>query len=240
LSGVRCRFSASVTIQLAILISVIGLLVLSPSVYADTTYWAKSYGGTDRDTAFAVEQTSDLGYILVGDTWSFGSGRSDVWILKLSASGSVEWQRTYGGAEDDEALSVHQTQDGGYIVAGYTASFGDLLYDMWVLKIDSSGNISDCLPIGSSSASVVDTHATVVDTDGTVSSISEVRTETDATIAPTSAVMNSQCFESRPSQGLAVGGFMENVNKAAVFAPYLALFGFVAAVAVIVWKKREN
>ena len=131
-------FASTRTIRLAILIVLVALLGSSPSAYADTAYWANTYGGTNDDVAWAVEQTSDLGYIVAGQTYSFGSGRSDVWILKLTASGSIEWQKTYGGAGDDVATSVHQTPD-GYVVAGYTGPITN--YDMWVLKLDSSGGI---------------------------------------------------------------------------------------------------
>jgi hypothetical protein len=103
--------------------------------------WQKTYGGADWDEASSIEQTSDGGYIVAGETDSFGAGRDDLWILKLDSSRNVQWQKTYGGAKDDMAKSIWQTSDGGYIVAGMTESFGDIKGDLWVLKLDSSGNV---------------------------------------------------------------------------------------------------
>jgi len=101
--------------------------------------WA--YGGDDDDRACSVQQTSDGGYILTGNTLSFGAGREDIWVLKLSLGGNIEWQRTYGGVDDDIACSVQQTSDGGYILAGNTLSFGAGREDIWVLKLSQGGDI---------------------------------------------------------------------------------------------------
>jgi len=103
--------------------------------------WEKTYGGGDNDFARSIQQTSDSGYIVAGGTWSFGAGLTDFWVLKLDASGDVVWQKTYGGGGEDEARSIQQTSDGGYIVAGRTSSFGAGLWDFWVLKLDASGQV---------------------------------------------------------------------------------------------------
>ena len=83
--------------------------------------WQKTYGGSNDDYAYAIQQTSDGGYILTGATASFGM---DLWVLKLNSDGSVAWQKTYVGSGVDYAQSIQQTSDGGYIVAGGTVSFG--------------------------------------------------------------------------------------------------------------------
>ena len=103
--------------------------------------WLKTYGGAGNDKASAVQQTTDAGYILAGSTDSFGAGSLDIWVLKLDISGNIEWQKTYGGSGDDEASSIQQTVDGGYIVAGYTTSFGAGKKDVWILKLDKDGNV---------------------------------------------------------------------------------------------------
>ena len=100
--------------------------------------WEKSYG---RGFAYSVKQTSDRGYIVAGDNGIDGAGGLDAWIIKLDAAGSVLWQKTYGGADNDGAYSVEQTSDGGYVVAGYSGSFGGGFTDGWVFKIDSSGSM---------------------------------------------------------------------------------------------------
>jgi hypothetical protein len=103
--------------------------------------WAKTYGGGYSDVARSIQQTSDGGYIVAGWTLSFGAGGLDFWVLKLDASGQVQWQKTYGGGYSDVARSIQQTSDGGYIVAGWTLSFGAGNYDVWVLKLNASGNV---------------------------------------------------------------------------------------------------
>ncbi len=103
--------------------------------------WAKTYGGTDWDFASSVQQTSDGGYIVAGLTNSFGAGSWDFFLIKTDANGNLEWAKTYGGTDFDEAFSVQQTSDGGYILAGETRSFGAGLSDIFLMKTDANGNI---------------------------------------------------------------------------------------------------
>jgi len=120
----------------------VGLLVfLFCSGLAQGTQWAKTYGGSSSDYAYSIQQTSDGGYIVVGETWSFGAGSGDIWVLKLDANGTVVWQKTYGGSDYETAYSIQQTSDGGYIVAGETYSFGTGYFDIWVLKLDANGTV---------------------------------------------------------------------------------------------------
>ncbi len=103
--------------------------------------WQKTFGGEDDDEANSIQQTTDGGYIVAGWTYSFGSEGYDVYILKLNSKGEVEWQKTFGGEDDDEANSIQQTTDGGYIVAGWTESFGSGGYDVYILKLNSKGEV---------------------------------------------------------------------------------------------------
>ena len=103
--------------------------------------WQKMYGGTQNDYAYWIEQTTDNGFIVAGSSSSFGAGNEDYWVFKLDASGSMQWQKTYGSSGNDVATSIQQTTDGGYIVGGNTTSFmSDNNQNFWVIKIDSSGN----------------------------------------------------------------------------------------------------
>ena len=124
-----------------------------------TVSWQKTYGGSGDDDAYSIQQTTDGGYIVAGSTSSFGAGNYDMWILKLDQTGTVSWQKTYGGSGGDCAYSIQQTSDGGYIVAGYTTSFGAGNDDMWILKLDSNGNINNCDIIGTSTATVTNTYS---------------------------------------------------------------------------------
>jgi hypothetical protein len=103
--------------------------------------WAKTYGGTYGDWASSVQQTSDGGYIVAGTTWSFGAGDYDIFLIKTDANGNLQWAKIYGGTYWDEAFSVQQTFDGGYILAGYTLSFGAGYYDAFLVKMDANGNV---------------------------------------------------------------------------------------------------
>ena len=105
-----------------------------------TIQWQKTYGGINQDNGFWIEQTNDGGYVVVGQTLSFGASQNDVWILKLDQAGDIQWQQTLGGNGADYGLSVKQTPDDGFIVAASTFSWGPF-YDEWLIRLDSFGNI---------------------------------------------------------------------------------------------------
>jgi hypothetical protein len=101
--------------------------------------WNKTFGGSGDDQAYSVQQTKDGGYILAGETRSYGAGNADAWLIKTDANGIEEWNKTFGGSGDDQAYSVQQTSDGGYILAGSTRSFGSGSRDAWLIKTDANG-----------------------------------------------------------------------------------------------------
>ena len=103
--------------------------------------WQKTYSGSGSKSFLSVRATADGGYIAAGRTDSLAAGNSDAWVVKVDALGNVVWQRAYGGSGDDEAMSVQPTPDGGYVVAGYTVSFGAAGQDGWILKLDGVGSV---------------------------------------------------------------------------------------------------
>ena len=117
-------------------------------------YEAKSYGGTGTEQASAVAPTSDRGYVIGGYTSSWGIGYYDFWVMKFDSSRSMQWQKTYGGANYDTLYSIEQTKDGGYIAAGSTNSFGAGHMDIWVLKLENNGNIQWQKAIGTADEDV--------------------------------------------------------------------------------------
>jgi hypothetical protein len=102
--------------------------------------WMKTFGGTGTDGGESVRQTLDGGSVVVGYTKSFGTGGTDVYLIKVDEAGSVAWEKTFGGTGDDTGYDVRQTSDGGYIVCGVTYSFGAGLADVYLIKTDGSGN----------------------------------------------------------------------------------------------------
>lgn len=101
--------------------------------------WSFVFGGAGSDQARDVRATSDGGYIVAGQSASFGAS-GEAWLLKLASNGALGFENRYGGAGDDGARQVRQTNDGGYAVAGFTRSFGaGVNGELWVFKVDAAG-----------------------------------------------------------------------------------------------------
>lgn len=98
--------------------------------------WTKTYGGPQHDFGFNVEETFDGGYLIVGDTRSYGAGWYDIYVIRIDKVGDTLWTRTYGGSQPDEAFALYPTKDGGYLIGGNTKSFGEWDDDVYLLKLD--------------------------------------------------------------------------------------------------------
>jgi hypothetical protein len=111
--------------------------------------WARTYGGTGTDHGRSIQQTLDGGYIIAGYTNSSGAGGYDVLLIKTDSTGTEDWGYTYGGASDERALSVQQTlPDSGYVVAGWTETYGAGSRDAFVVKVDAGGGLDWGKPYG--------------------------------------------------------------------------------------------
>ncbi|MFW9994722.1 MAG: hypothetical protein ACFFD4_21950, partial [Candidatus Odinarchaeota archaeon] len=95
--------------------------------------WTKTFGGPGNDAVVTVIETAGGGYLLAGTTESFGAGSSDMWLLKTDSNGNEQWNKTFGGTGEEGANTVIETA-GGYLLAGYTESFGAGSADMWLVK----------------------------------------------------------------------------------------------------------
>ncbi len=101
--------------------------------------WTAPYGGNGEDYLSGAVSIEDGGFVLAGRTGSEGEGGLDAWLFQVNNEGEEIWSHTYGGDEDDNILSMKQTSDGGYIMAGYTASFAEDGSDFWLIKTDEDG-----------------------------------------------------------------------------------------------------
>lgn len=125
---------------------------------AGTIEWSYLYGGSDNDEGYDIIQLSDGSYMVVGYTDSHDgdvtghhgtNSYSDVWLLKLNSNGTLNWNKCYGGTDDDEGMCIGKTQAGDFIIGGTTYSndgdvsgnHGSGYGDLWILKINASGNI---------------------------------------------------------------------------------------------------
>jgi hypothetical protein len=107
---------------------------------AGNIQWNRTYGGPNHEYISSIIETADGGYALAGHTYSFGAGDRDMWLVKVDATGVVQWSKTYGGRSEDFACSVVETAD-GYALAGATASLGMGDDDFWLVKTDVNGNM---------------------------------------------------------------------------------------------------
>ncbi len=117
------------------------VLVIKADANGDLV-WQKSFGKSDGpDHGTDILQTSDGGYLVLGDTSSYGQGGYDLWLIKLAADGTEQWNKTIGGATFDEPKSFTKAVDGGYVIVGDTDAV-DGMGDVWVVKTNDVGDVS--------------------------------------------------------------------------------------------------
>ncbi len=104
------------------------------------TLWQKTWGGLDWDFANSICKSSDGNLIVCGNTYSFERGNSDAFVIKLDLNGNLIWQKIYGGSNFDELKCIIPTSEGGFIAAGTTMSYGEINGDIWITKLNSTGD----------------------------------------------------------------------------------------------------
>jgi hypothetical protein len=149
--------------------------------------------GTYHDWAYSVQQTSDGGYIVAGRTRLSVTAWDDIFLIKTDANGNLIWAKTYGGTYEDMAYSVQQTSDGGYIVAGYTYSFGPGYFDIFLIKTDANGNIGSCSIVQNVSPTVNTVSPTVNTPFPSVYSPSPTVTSPSPTVTSPTFTVNAPC-----------------------------------------------
>lgn len=118
------------------------------------TIWTRNYGGPDEDQGYSLQSPTDNGYIVVGETFSYGAGWADVYLIKTDSLGDTLWTRTYGGTDYDGGFSVQKTYDSNYIITGYTKSFGSGLADVYLIKVDENGDTLRTMAYGWAEADI--------------------------------------------------------------------------------------
>lgn len=171
------------------------------------TQWQKYFGGSSYDIASSIEETNDGGFIVAGTTSSndgdviINKGFFDFWVIKLNNSGTVQWQKTYGGNDNDHASSICQTADGGYIAIGQTSSTNDDVnlnpggYSIWVLKLYANGNIQWDKTYGGTS---VDVASNVQQTNDGGYIISGITVSTDGDVVGSKGGADGWIFKLNP------------------------------------------
>jgi len=102
--------------------------------------WEKTYGGIGDDVIYSIKETSDGGYVFAGYTDSTGAGGNDMWMVKLAAGGEIQWEKTYGGVEDDIAYALTTTTEGGYVLTGMKSPVYSTEHEAVVMRLDANAD----------------------------------------------------------------------------------------------------
>ncbi len=106
------------------------------------TVWTRTFGGSEREIGLTVLRATDGDLVIGGDTESFSEGDFDAWVIRVNTSGNLVWSKSYGSTERDILYDMKQTDDGGFIIAGHTESFGHMnnYTDAWLIRTDYNGD----------------------------------------------------------------------------------------------------
>ncbi len=120
---------------------IIVIIILPLALSGQNLVWQSNIGSTYNELGNAAVQTDDGNYVVFGSTYSFGAGDFDMYLLKLNSVGDTIWTATYGGDLTEYGYDIQKTPDGGFILVGSTRSFGNGKRDVYLLKVDSLGEV---------------------------------------------------------------------------------------------------
>jgi len=151
-SGIQTRDGgyAFVGLNRTVPVGMVANVLLFKTDSSGSMQWNKTYGGPATDVGFSLVQTPDSGYAVAAMTSSFGAGGRNGWLIKTDANGNMQWNKTYGGANNSRFSSISLTNDGGFALGGTTNSFGAGNGNMWFVKTDSYGNVQESKSFGGS------------------------------------------------------------------------------------------
>ncbi|MFX1504595.1 MAG: hypothetical protein ACFFDC_00630 [Promethearchaeota archaeon] len=111
--------------------------------------WDQIFGGYYNEEGYSVIQTVDKGFAILGYTGTYGSGVTDMWLIKTDEEGILEWEKTYGGSQSEMGYTVVQTKNGGFLLSGYSNTYGINVNQIWLVKTNETGEIQWDQMIGS-------------------------------------------------------------------------------------------
>ncbi|ABO49581.1 conserved hypothetical protein [Desulforamulus reducens MI-1] len=177
--------------------------------------WYRTYGGSGDDSGTWVEQTSDGGYIIVGETTSSGAGDKDIYLIKTNDQGQLMWEQTLGGKGSDSGVSVLATKDGGYLLVGQTNSTGAGSFDIYLAKVDGKGKKEWAKTLGGSGLDCVNSLKETTDGGYIIAGESSTYNPTgsDAYLLKIDNAGNLQWEKTYGGNGWAVGKSVQQVPE---------------------------
>lgn len=193
--------------------------------------WVKEIGGDSMDIANAIIQTADGGYAVCGATSSYGNGMLDLYVVKLSSQGNIQWAKAYGTVNDDYGYDIKQVADGGYVMTGFTWDAdpnGNSTRDVYLIRTDGNGNMLWSRAYGGSKGD--EGRKLIVDADSGFAIIGYTRSygagDWDAYLIRTdddgSVIWGNTYGGSDPDQGLSI---QETSDNGYIFTGYTESFG---------------
>ena len=114
--------------------------------------WDAYFGGVNTDQGRSIQQMTDGGYIIIGNSDFSGNGNQDIWLIRTNSQGDSLWTKTFGGSGLELGADVQILEDGGFILLGSTESFGNGSSDIWLIKTDSQGDTTWTKTFGDNSS----------------------------------------------------------------------------------------